>query len=56
MSYPASCRSTLGAGRAALRTRRLRGGRGATFALGHVHDVVNTEPAHAVSVHAYLRR
>jgi predicted metal-dependent enzyme (double-stranded beta helix superfamily) len=37
----------------ALRTRRLRAGRGATFALGHVHDVVNTEPAHAVSVHAY---
>ena len=36
-----------------LRTRRLRAGRGATFALGHVHDVVNTEPAHAVSVHAY---
>ena len=40
-------------GERALRTRRLRGGRGATFALGHVHDVVNTEPAHAVSVHAY---
>jgi predicted metal-dependent enzyme (double-stranded beta helix superfamily) len=37
----------------ALRTRRLRAGRGATFKLGHVHDVVNTEPAHAVSVHAY---
>jgi len=37
----------------ALRTRRLRAGRGATFGLGHVHDVVNTEPAHAVSVHAY---
>lgn len=36
-----------------LRTRRLRAGKGATFALGHVHDVVNTEPAHAVSVHAY---
>ena len=30
-------------GERALRTRRLRGGRGATFALGHVHDVVNTE-------------
>ena len=25
----------------------------ASFALGHVHDVVNTRPAHAVSVHAY---
>jgi predicted metal-dependent enzyme (double-stranded beta helix superfamily) len=37
----------------ALRTRRLRSGRGAAFGLGHVHDVVNTEPAHAVSVHAY---
>ena len=37
----------------ALRTRRLRAGRGATFGLGHVHDVVNTEPTHAVSVHAY---
>ncbi len=36
-----------------LRTRRLRAGKGATFALGHVHDVVNAEPAHAVSVHAY---
>jgi hypothetical protein len=36
-----------------LRTRRLRAGRGATFKLGHVHDVVNTEPTHAVSVHAY---
>ena len=36
-----------------LRRRRLRAGRGATFDLGHVHDVVNTEPAHAVSVHAY---
>jgi predicted metal-dependent enzyme (double-stranded beta helix superfamily) len=40
-------------GERALRTRRLRGGRGARFALGHVHDVVNTEAAHAVSVHAY---
>ena len=37
----------------ALRTRRLQAGRGATFNLGHVHDVVNTEPVHAVSVHAY---
>ena len=37
----------------ALRRRRLRAGRGATFGLGHVHDVVNTEPVHAVSVHAY---
>ena len=36
-----------------LRTRRLRAGKGATFALGHVHDVVNSEPRHAVSVHAY---
>jgi predicted metal-dependent enzyme (double-stranded beta helix superfamily) len=40
-------------GEQALRTRRLRAGRGATFGLGHVHDVVNTEPEHAVSVHAY---
>jgi predicted metal-dependent enzyme (double-stranded beta helix superfamily) len=37
----------------ALRRRRLRAGRGATFGLGHVHDVVNTQPEHAVSVHAY---
>jgi hypothetical protein len=37
----------------ALRTRRLRAGRGATFGLGHVHDVVNVRPEHAVSVHAY---
>ncbi len=37
----------------ALRTRRLRAGRGASFALGHVHDVVNTRAEHAVSVHAY---
>ena len=37
----------------ALRTRRLRAGRGATFGLGHVHDVVNTRAEHAVSVHAY---
>jgi predicted metal-dependent enzyme (double-stranded beta helix superfamily) len=36
-----------------LRTRRLRAGRGAGFGLGHVHDVVNTRPEHAVSVHAY---
>jgi Cysteine dioxygenase type I len=36
-----------------LRRRRLRAGRGATFGLGHVHDVVNTQPEHAVSVHAY---
>ena len=36
-----------------LRTRRLRAGRGASFRLGHVHDVVNTRPEHAVSVHAY---
>lgn len=37
----------------ALRTRRLRAGRGATFGLGHVHDVVNARTEHAVSVHAY---
>ena len=36
-----------------LRTRRLRAGRGATFGLGHVHDVVNVRAEHAVSVHAY---
>ncbi len=36
-----------------LRTRRLRAGRGAGFGLGHVHDVVNREVVHAVSVHAY---
>lgn len=37
----------------ALRTRRLRAGKGAAFGLGHVHDVVNGQPQHAVSVHAY---
>ncbi len=37
----------------ALRTRRLRAGHGASFALGHVHDVVNARAEHAVSVHAY---
>ena len=37
----------------ALKTRRLRAGRGATFKLGHVHDVVNVRAEHAVSVHAY---
>jgi hypothetical protein len=37
----------------ALRSRHLRAGRGAAFGLGHVHDVVNTAPEHAVSVHAY---
>lgn len=36
-----------------LRSRRLRAGRGAGFPLGHVHDVVNPDPAPAVSVHAY---
>ncbi len=36
-----------------LRSRRLRAGRGASFGLGHVHDVVNKLPVHAVSVHAY---
>jgi predicted metal-dependent enzyme (double-stranded beta helix superfamily) len=40
-------------GESGLRTRRLRAGRGAAFGLGHVHDVVNTAPEHAVSVHAY---
>jgi len=40
-------------GERGLRTRRLRAGRGASFALGHVHDVVNARTEHAVSVHAY---
>jgi hypothetical protein len=37
----------------ALRTRNLHAGRGASFGLGHVHDVVNRRAEHAVSVHAY---
>jgi len=36
-----------------LRARRLRAGRSVGFPLGHVHDVVNPEARHAVSVHAY---
>lgn len=36
-----------------LRTRTLRSGRGAGFALGHVHDVANLSVEPAVSVHAY---
>lgn len=36
-----------------LRTRTLRGGRGAGFPLGHVHDVANPAVEPAVSVHAY---
>ncbi|WP_116950863.1 cysteine dioxygenase [Jiangella endophytica] len=36
-----------------LRERRLRDGRGVGFPVGHVHDVVNTDPAPAVTVHAY---
>ena len=36
-----------------LRTRHLHTGRGATFPLGHVHDVANHLPEPAVSVHAY---
>lgn len=36
-----------------LRTRTLRGGRGAGFGLGHVHDVANPSAEPAVSVHAY---
>lgn len=36
-----------------LRTRSLRAGAGVGFGLGHVHDVVNTAPDPAVSVHAY---
>lgn len=36
-----------------LRERTLETGDGAGFPLGHVHDVVNTEEAPAVSVHAY---
>ena len=36
-----------------LRRRLLRAGRGATFRLGHVHDVSNRAPESAVSVHAY---
>lgn len=36
-----------------LRERRLHGARGVGFPVGHVHDVVNTDPAPAVTVHAY---
>lgn len=36
-----------------LASRTLRAGRGASFPLGHVHDVGNVESAPAVSVHAY---
>jgi hypothetical protein len=38
---------------AGLRERTLRAGRGATFPLGHVHEVVNTSDTPAISVHAY---
>ncbi|MCW0215872.1 MAG: cysteine dioxygenase family protein [Pseudonocardia sp.] len=38
---------------AGLRERTLRAGRGATFPLGHVHEVVNTTDTPAISVHAY---
>jgi len=37
----------------ALRTRSLRSGASVGFGLGHVHDVMNTAPTPAVSVHAY---
>lgn len=36
-----------------LRSRTLHTGRGASFPLGHVHDVANTQVETAVSVHAY---
>jgi mannose-6-phosphate isomerase-like protein (cupin superfamily) len=36
-----------------LRERRVSAGRSLGFPLGHVHDVRNTEPTPAVSVHAY---
>ena len=36
-----------------LRSRRVGAGRSLGFPLGHVHDVGNTEPTPAVSVHAY---
>ncbi|HTF47463.1 MAG TPA: hypothetical protein VK735_08460, partial [Pseudonocardia sp.] len=36
-----------------LRTRSLRTGTSVGFGLGHVHDVMNTAPEPAVSVHAY---
>ena len=36
-----------------LRARRVGAGRSLGFPLGHVHDVGNTEPTPAVSVHAY---
>jgi hypothetical protein len=42
-----------GADRPALLPRRLRAGRHAGFPVGYVHDVVNLEPAPALSVHAY---
>jgi predicted metal-dependent enzyme (double-stranded beta helix superfamily) len=38
---------------AGLRERKLRDGRGVGFPVGHVHDVVNTAPEPAVTVHAY---
>jgi predicted metal-dependent enzyme (double-stranded beta helix superfamily) len=39
--------------RSALSTRTLGAGRSVVFPAGHVHDVVNTAPEPAVSVHAY---
>jgi predicted metal-dependent enzyme (double-stranded beta helix superfamily) len=42
-----------GQGGGSIATRKLSAGHGAAFPLGHVHDVVNTAEAPAVSVHAY---
>jgi predicted metal-dependent enzyme (double-stranded beta helix superfamily) len=39
--------------RAALGTRSLSAGASVSFPVGHVHDVTNTRPEPAVSVHAY---
>ena len=49
---PGSAADMVGSG-PGLRRRLLRAGRGAAFALGHVHDVSNRTLDSAVSVHAY---
>jgi predicted metal-dependent enzyme (double-stranded beta helix superfamily) len=49
---PGSAADMVGSG-PGLRRRVLRAGRGAAFALGHVHDVSNRTLDSAVSVHAY---
>jgi predicted metal-dependent enzyme (double-stranded beta helix superfamily) len=49
---PGSTEGVVGIG-PGLRRRALQAGRGAAFALGHVHDVSNRALDSAVSVHAY---